>query len=245
MLSADQREEFVRRGLVRLPGAVPADAVTAMRERFWAFLSGERGIHRADRSTWPGGTPRRLQALRRAGAFAAMGSEQVRSAVDDLLGPNGWRQPKHWGLPLVTFPRAAAWAVPTTGWHLDSWGPGHELPGVTVFAFLGAVAERGGGTVVLEASHRLVNDHIAATGTWRPADVRTALTAAHPWLHEVFTGARRADDGAVVGGVRIAVRELTGRAGDIVLMHPRTLHAAAPNTNAEPRMMLVEIIGRT
>ena len=41
-----------------------------------------------------------------------------------------------------------------------------------------------------------------------------------------------------------ALRELTGDAGDVVLMHPRTLHAAAPNTATRPRMMLVEIVGR-
>jgi hypothetical protein len=47
-----------------------------------------------------------------------------------------------------------------------------------------------------------------------------------------------------IDGDRVAVRELTGDAGDVVLMHPRTLHAPAPNAGAEPRMMLVEIVGR-
>ncbi len=241
MLTRDQREEFEQRGLVRLPGAVAVEAVAAMRDRIWAFLS-ERGIDRDRTGTWPSGAPRRLQALRRAGTFAAMGSDAVRAALDDLLGTGGWRPPGKWGLPLVTFPQNAAWTVPTTGWHLDSYGPDHDVPGVTVFAFLGTVAARGGGTVVLEASHRLVNGLIAATGTWRPADVRTALAATHPWLREVWAGRRPADDEAVVGGVRAAVRELTGAAGDVVLMHPRTLHAAASNTGPGPRMMLVEII---
>jgi hypothetical protein len=243
MLTAEQRTEFGERGLLRLPGAVPGDAVARMRERFWAFLS-ERGIDPGRTATWPVEPPRHLQALRRGGTFAAMGSERVRAALADLLGAGGWQEPKDWGLPLVTFPRAAAWTVPTTGWHLDSWGPEHDLPAVTVFVFLGAVAERGGGTAVLEASHRLVNGHIAATGTWRSADVRAALAAAHPWLREVWAGGGRANDEAVVGGVRVVLRELTGAAGDVVLMHSRTLHAAAPNTGAEPRMMLVEIVRR-
>jgi hypothetical protein len=246
MLTPEQRERFEHRGLVRLPGAVEVEAVTAMRNRFWAYLS-ERGIAGDDEGTWPSETPRRLQALRRAGTFAAMGSEPVRAALNELLGTGGWRSPRNWGLPLVTFPNRdpdAAWTVPITGWHLDSYGPDHDVPGVTVFAFLADVAERGGGTVVLEASHRLVNAHIAATGTWRPADVRAALAAAHPWLREVWAGQVRANEEAVVGGVRVVVRELTGGAGDVVLMHPRTLHAAAPNTGTAPRLMLVEIIDR-
>jgi hypothetical protein len=43
---------------------------------------------------------------------------------------------------------------------------------------------------------------------------------------------------------RWRVRELTGQPGDVILMHPRTLHAPAPNALATPRMMLVEIINR-
>jgi ectoine hydroxylase-related dioxygenase (phytanoyl-CoA dioxygenase family) len=115
---------------------------------------------------------------------------------------------------------------------------------VTVFAFLNAVAPRGGGTVVLSGSHRLVNHHIATTGVWRPADVKAALAAAHSWLREVWDGRRRPDDEAVLDGVPAAVRELTGEPGDVVLMHPRTLHTPAPNTAAGPRMMLVEIVQR-
>jgi hypothetical protein len=247
MLTPQQREEFDRRGLVRLPGAVPVDAVAAMRDRFWAFLLAEHRIDRDRVETWTTERPRRLQALRRSGAFAPMASDQVRGALDDLLGAGGWRPPAAWGLPLVTFPAVdpgTTWRVPTTGWHIDSYGPERDLPGVTVFAFLNAVAPRGGGTVVLAASHRLVNHHIATTGVWRPADVKAALAAAHPWLREVWDGGRRPDDEAVLAGVPAAVRELTGEPGDVILMHPRTLHTPAPNTADAPRMMLVEIIGR-
>ncbi len=241
MLTLSQREEFDRHGVLRLPGALPADAVAAMRDRFWEFLSTQRGIDRHRRETWPVGAPRRLQALRRSGAFAGMASDSVRAALDDLLGAGGWQQPDRWGLPLVTFPAPdARWTVPTTGWHLDSFGPEHDLPGVTVFAFLAPVAEHGGGTAVLTGSHRLVNRHVAATGTWRPADVRAALAAAHPWLRDLWAGRSVAAD----AGPGVALCELTGDAGDMVLMHPRTLHAAAPNTAARPRMILVEIVGR-
>ena len=247
MLSPRQRDEFDRLGLLRLPGAVPASAVAAMRNRLWAFLSAEHGIEPGRVETWTTGPTRRLQALRRSGAFAPMVSDQVLRALDDLLGAGGWRPPKAWGQPLVTFPATdpgTVWSVPSTGWHVDSYGPEHELPGVTVFVFLAPVAAAGGGTVVLEGSHRLVNRHIATTGIWRPADVRAALATAYPWLREVWRGRQRPGDEAILDGFRTAVRELTGEPGDTVLMHPRTLHAPAPNTGRSPRMMLVEIINR-
>jgi hypothetical protein len=243
MLSSHQRDEFGRRGLLRLPGAIPAAAVATMRERFWAFLAVEHGLLPDRPETWTIERPRHLQALRRSGAFARMAADPVVAALDDLLEP-GWRRPTTWGLPLVTFPSGAAWRVPTTGWHVDSYGPEHDLPGVTVFAFLAPVAAAGGGTVLIDGSHQLVNRHIATTGRWRPADVRAALAAKHPWLREVWHGGRRPGDEADLGGVRVVLRELTGEPGDVILMHPRTLHAAAPNAGPHPRLMLVEIISR-
>jgi hypothetical protein len=238
VLSPRDRDEFQRTGLLRLPQAVPAADVAAMRDRFWEFLGARFGMAPDRPETWATGTPRHLQALRRSGAFAAMAAPAVRSALDDLLGPGGWAPPQAWGLPLVTFP-GAAWAVPTSGWHVDSYGPEQDLPGVTVFAFLADVAPRGGGTAVLAGSHRLVNRHIATTGGWRPADVKAALYAAHPWLARPDF-----DRPLTVAGGPVELTELTGAPGDVVLMHPRTLHAAAPNAGPAPRMMLVEIVNR-
>ncbi|MEV0715995.1 phytanoyl-CoA dioxygenase family protein [Asanoa sp. NPDC050611] len=235
--------QFDQDGLLLLPGAVPAVDVVAMRARFWAFLAAEHGIREHDEGSWTVERPRRLQALRRSRAFAAMASDQVVDGLDALLGAGAWRRPAAWGLPLVTFP-SQGWRVPGKGWHVDSYGPEHELPGVTVFAFLLPARPRGGGTLVLAGSHRLVNRHIATTGTWRPAQIRAALGAAHPWLREVWQGRGEPGSEAVLDGVPVALRELTGQPGDVVLMHPRTLHVAAPNAGPGPRMMLVEIISR-
>jgi hypothetical protein len=138
MLSPQQRDDFDRHGLLRLPVAIPAGDVTIMSDRCWDFLAARHGVERDRVDTWPAGPARHLQALRRSGAFTPMESGPVRQALDDLLGAGGWQPPKAWGLPLVTFPDA----------------------------------------------------------------------------------------------------------GEVILMHPRTLHAPAPNALATPRMMLVEIVGR-
>jgi hypothetical protein len=250
MLSPSQQETFNHNGLLKLESAVPPAAIATMRDRFWDYLSREHGIDPAHIDTWTVERPRHLRALRRSGGFNLMATQQVCGALDDLLGVAGWQPPTTWGLPLVTFAvPGAQWTVPPTGWHVDSYGPEHDLPGVTVFVFLAPVAERGGGTILLSGSHRLFNRHIATTGTWRPAEVKAALALRHPWLRDVWSNDRRAapiaiDDGAMLDGVHVRVQELTGHAGDVVLMHPRTFHAPAPNGLPVPRMMLVEIVGR-
>ena len=46
-------------------------------------------------------------------------------------------------------------------------------------------------------------------------------------------------------GVPVHVGEMTGRAGDVYVMDPMTLHAMTPNVSDAPRMMLTEwIYGR-
>jgi hypothetical protein len=223
-----------------------------MRDHFWDFLSTRDGIEQDKIETWIVQRPRHLQGLRWSGAFNAMASDEVRHALDDLLDPGGWRPPRAWGLPLVTFPAPdGSWDVPTSGWHIDSYGPDHALPGITVFAFLTAVAPRGGGPIVLPGSHRLFNRHIAITGIWRPADMKSALASQYRWLADLWGEggepgrvARYLEEGSIIDGTHFRVQELTGDPGDVILMHPRTLHATAPNAAAGPRMMLVEIITR-
>jgi hypothetical protein len=253
MLSPGEREEFKRRGVLRLPGAIPGPVVTAMRERIWADLAARHGIARERPGTWTVKRPR-LQALTRSGAFQAVATGTVRAALDDLLGAGQWSPPVAWGRPLVTFPApAGAWDVPTSGWHVDSHGFAHELPGVTVFGYLTAVLSRGGATAVLVGSHHLMRRHLpgAAGDAARPADVKAALAARHPWLGELWSpGAadervcRFLGRDTVIDGVPVRVEELTGAPGDVVLMDSQVLHAATHNCDIEPRMVLLTIVGR-
>jgi hypothetical protein len=258
MSTDHQRDTFERTGLLRLPGAVPAAEAAAMRDGVWEFLARRDGVAPDRPETWTEGIPRHLQPLRRSGLFAGMASAVVRAALDGLLGDGGWREPSSWGQPLVTFPchtsGGTEWTVPAEGWHVDSFGAEPGLPGVTVFVFLVPVAARGGGTVVVPGSHRLVNAQIVA-GRWRSGGLKAALGGESAWLSGLWRprpddprGSRRVarylDEGTVIGGERYRVEELTGMPGDAVLMHPRTLHAPAPNIRETARMMLLEFIWR-
>jgi hypothetical protein len=104
-----------------------------MRNRFCVLLSAQHGIDKDWVGTWTVERPPHLQALKRSGVFAPMGGTTVRQALNDLLGPGSWREPRTWGLPLVSFPvLGARSSVPSAGWHVDSYGPDHDLPGVSV-----------------------------------------------------------------------------------------------------------------
>jgi hypothetical protein len=63
MLPSAQRDEFDRRGILRLPGTIPPAEVTAMRQRLWQHLADTHGIHPDRPQTWPVHPPAQFQQL--------------------------------------------------------------------------------------------------------------------------------------------------------------------------------------
>jgi hypothetical protein len=249
LLSIEQRAEFDQLGFVRLTGAFAARDAKRMQDRIWAELKKHHGIERDAPDTWTIAEPRHLSALSRSGAFAAIDSATVRDAIGDLLGPD-WQWLDYATGLLVTFGVAGAeWSVPSAHWHLDSPASASvSLLALRLLAFVEPVMPGGGGTLVVRGSHRLVADLVTRDGrkeVWHSADIRKALTASHPWLADLTSRhdtsdrvARFMREGAVLDGVSVRVVELTGAAGDAVLVHPWILHTAAPNCNPTPRMMV-------
>jgi hypothetical protein len=245
-VDASQRE-FARRGLLRLPGALPTGDAQQMRNRLWQHLGQTDGALPARPDTWPVRAPAHFQSLTRSGAFDAMASRPVLAAIDGVLGPRGWRAPERWGRPLVTFPQQTPWQLPASGWHLDSTDrPGD--PVLVVFACLAPVRPRGGGTLVVTGSHRLTGVGSRYAGL-RSAHVRDRLAADHPWFRDLLTAGDEPDRTArllgtrcQIGDAKLAIAELTGETGDAFLMHPRLLHAVAPNTRNAPRLMLLQFV---
>lgn len=175
MLSSAQRDEFDRRGILRLPATIPPAEVTAMRQRLWQHLAGTHGIDPDRPETWTVQWPAQFQKLTGTGAFDAMATGQLCAVIDDLLGPGRWERPAHWGRPLVTFPRPGlAWDVPTSDWHLDTQDL--ELTMLVVFAHLARVRHRGGGTLVITGSP---HHQDLRRATPRSAHARSRHTCAH------------------------------------------------------------------
>ena len=125
--------------------------------------------------------------------------------------------------------------------------------GLFVVSFIGPVAPRSGGTLILSGSPRLLIEQERRI----PADQRRGSGAgfwerfhrSHPWLM-ALTGqapspadriAAFMDREAIVDGVPLKVVELTGEPGDMVFCHPVMVHCAAPNRGTRPRFMRIKV----
>jgi hypothetical protein len=252
-LTSSDIRRFERDGYLVVKEAFsPADAL-AMERRWWSELEETRGIRRDDRSTWRQ-TPGNLKAAKRDPIQAKILTKGVRGVLDDLLGKSAWSPPKDWGVTLVTFPEPGAWEVPTRFWHWDNPSEVHlDKPrGLFVVSFISSVAPRGGGTLILSGSPRLLTQQERRI----PADERHAhgtkpwarFHRSDPWLM-ALTGqapspadrtAAFIDRETVVDGVPLRVVELTGEPGDVVFCHPLMVHCAARNRGERPRFMRIK-----
>ncbi len=227
-----------------------------MREAVWNFLGGTHAIDSSDPSSWTTQRPTGFQPLTRSGALNGLWASTVCDVLDELLGGEE-QQDRETVRVLMTFPQPHAWTIPASGWHFDytPLQPMVTLRAAQVFALLSDVGPRGGGTLVLTGSHRLVSRYVAQTGrSPKPRDVKRALGSAHPWLAELWGReasdrpedrvTRFLDQPVVLDGVEVCVTEVTGRAGDVFVMHSDCFHAVASNASSVPRLMSTSLIAR-
>ncbi|WP_293380492.1 phytanoyl-CoA dioxygenase family protein [Phenylobacterium sp.] len=255
-LSPDEVRTFRDGGYLILRGAFAQEDALAMQDEWWAELAETHAILRDDPGTWRP-IPGDLKRAKASPLQQAILTPRVRGVMDDLLGPGEWRRPADWGRTLATFPQPDArperWDVPTGLWHWDSPTAWHRdaLNGLFVVSFIGTVAPRGGGTLILSGSHRL----LARQDAGLAAEVRDTngrarrklFEGSHPWLAALTGLAPSPADriaafmgaGAEIDGVPVRVVELTGEPGDMVVCHPTLVHCGAPNHGAQPRFMRI------
>ena len=156
-----------------------------MRRRVWARLA-RLGVAEDDPATWASADVTGLtEAIKRDRVFAALGSPVVRGAVDDLLRRDAWDPPREWGTILIHFPsQSRPWVLPARSWHTDyGWDRDPEpLFGVKVFAFIAPVRPRGGGTLVITGSHRVVARFAASLPPPGGAGPRALARARIGWI---------------------------------------------------------------
>ena len=251
------KAEFEERGFVRLRGAFSAEAARAMEERTWDSLGRRFGVCPNDPSTWTVPLGLGLQPLRKHAVFRALGGDATFGALDELLGPDRWVRPKHWGQLLVSFPApgAEAWTVPARLWHTDFPYaiPADRLCGVLLFSFISRVPDGHGGTAVVAGSPRVIRGFLEERPHLKRLKMkvaRRALLDSDPWfralLDETEAPGERIDrfvhEEGRVRDVPVRVVELTGEPGVVILGHPWLLHAPAPNCGDHPRFMSVQRI---
>lgn len=249
-LKPKQLEEFERQGVVRLEGLLSADSLRAARDvvlrqlaKLGLWKDGAWRLDAVPRPQWPdhGLKTSKVIGNRHEALAALIADPALRAAVGSLLGGRAYAARGSYKRPqvLFTLPNAKTWTLPD-GWHADSPRlASNESAGVQLFTFLEPVEPRGGGTVVVAGSHRLMNEgrHI------RPKDLVSRLrrevffrdlTLARPSLGGQSAGL----PAGAVDGVPLQVMEITGEPRDAWLMDLRVLHASAPNAGDRPRVML-------
>ena len=252
-LTSTDVARFERDGYIVVRQAFSRADGLAMEARWWSELEEAHNVRRDDRSSW-----RQilgdLKAAKRDPIQARILSERVRGVCDDLLGAARWSPPKDWGRTIVTFPEPGGWEVPTRFWHWDSPRELHvDYPrALFVVVFIGSVAPRSGGTLILSGSPRLLiqqERRAAANQRHDPAAKPwDGFHRSHPWLMALTGhGPSPADRIAafmggetIVEGVPLRVVELTGEPGDMVFCHPLMVHCGAPNRGARPRFMRIK-----
>ena len=252
-LTSSDIQRFERDGYVLVRQAFsPADALS-MEGRWWSELEVAHGIRRDDRSSWRQ-IPGDLKAAKRDPIQARILTGQVRGVFDDLLGMAAWSPPRDWGRAIVTFPEPGAWKVPTRLWHWDNLCEPHidQPRALFVVSFIGSVAPRSGGTLILSGSPRLLVQQErripASQRGGSGASIWERCHRSHPWIM-ALTGqapspadrtAAFMDGETIVEGVPLRVVELTGEPGDMVFCHPVMVHCRAPNRGVRPRFMRIK-----
>ena len=251
VLSAADLETFRRAGFVRLPQAFSPALALTMQGEIWRELEREHGIHRDDRSTWRQ-LPHSPRAAKELPLNDLIAGDRFQGAISDLLGGDDWERPRTWGGFNVFFPQepGTPLAVPTDAWHWDGPPDGR---GLLVFSFYSSVRTRGGGTFLLEGSHRLIERFYASLSPEDRARKhkvhRKMLFRWDPWL-EALTGDPEAENRVErfmartteVRGVPLRVVELTGEPGDAVFCNLGMLHALPVNRSDAPRFLRVKFL---
>jgi hypothetical protein len=252
-LTSSDIQRFERDGYVVVRQAFSRADSLAMERQWWRELEDTHDIRRDDRSSWRQ-IRGDLKAAKRDRLQARILTEPVRGVFDDLLGKGAWPPPRNWGRPLVTFPEPGTWELPTRHWHWDNACELHldHPTALFVVSFIGSVAPRGGGTLILSGSPRLLVQRERRMSAGQQCDSIARrwerFHRSHPWLMEL-TGqapspadriAAFMDGETMVDGVPLRVIELTGEPGDMVFCHPVMVHCVAPNRGARPRFMRIK-----
>ena len=261
MLSQEEKESFVKWGFVKIDALIPNEVVDPIREAvldrlrrhgFW----GEEGWEAPADAEAEKKLRNTIKEISRSSkSLRPILTEQVLSYARDLVSGDEVEMSPPITQFLFTAPRSyvmnhdgrwnGKWEVPRNIWHLDmprsrSIGP----PGPEMFTFLNKVEPKGGGTLILAGSHRLLNDvdYLSSKGVKRKLK-------RHAYFREL-TGkgdgdrSRFLEEIGYIDNVPVKVVELTGDPGDVYFVDLRLLHSLGANTSDQPRMMIAQRMPR-
>jgi hypothetical protein len=141
-------------GFLVVKGAFARDDALTMQSEWWSELADVYDIRRDDQSTWRQ-PARDLRRAKLSPVQATIATPRVRGVIDDLLGPDAWLTPKHWGRVITTFPVGGDWSLPAGLWHWDSPCAWHRdaMNGLWLQSSSGRWRRTAAETLLLAGSH--------------------------------------------------------------------------------------------
>ena len=219
-LTDAQVEHFLERGHVVLPGCFDAEAAAPVVDRAWERL----GVDRDDPTTWDRprvhlSSEQHLDAARFA-PTAHRAACQLLGGEDRVQTPWGWSDGIIANLGVGADRPFDPPSAQVGGWHKDGDFFRHFLDspeqGLLTIVLWTDVLSRGGGTFVATDSVGVVARFLAD----RPEGVLPQELQQTPLVEQCHD-----------------FIELTGRQGDVVLMHPFLLHATSQNVLRTQRLI--------
>jgi hypothetical protein len=226
-LTAAQRESFLSHGFVHLEQVVDLDLVRSWTDQMWIRL----GYDPQDPSTWK---EAKVHMPTLASVPVAQAAPVAAAAIAELCGGEDRILQPNWSDAFIAnfhLGRGKSWVPPgpaADGWHKDGDFFRHFLDSpeqaLLVIVLWSDVLPTGGATFIAPDSipgiARYLADHPEGVS---PQGDGGAYGGAFPFKD-------------IIGSCR-DFREATGRAGDVYLLHPFTLHASSYNALGLPRMI--------
>lgn len=240
----DHTRELYEKGIIKLEGFVASkdaraayDMVLDLAEEHGIYTDGH-WVKSTSRFGYPKPFRNALNGLNGSEEFPNLVGNRLTPLVAAIVGEPVTPLPPGQQI-LFTLPGEGDWSVPSDAWHIDMPKIGEQAsPGLQAFTFLDDVDPKGGATLVIAGSHRLLNNsadlsskelkrHLREEDYFKPLFDPNRPTIVHP---EEALGR--------VGDVELKVLELSGRVGDVYLMDLRVLHTPAQNCSDKARLML-------
>ena len=130
---------------------------------------------------------------------------------------------------------------------MDVPARGSRYSGLRAFLLLDHVESRGGAIVVATGSQRVARRVAREAGDqpMKSGKTKRLLAKTEPWIRDLFTEndptvreQRFLQEGKASDGTPLQVVELTGDAGDVILMDLCALHSISANVRSTPRLMI-------
>ena len=224
-LTLEEVHQFIEQGYLVVREVFSRELAERIIPMVWAELDIDPG----DRSTWASPMVMLKKVLEKP-PFPQIHAERYLGAVDDLCGQGRWHATTgvgHWPILLPGF-ASPPWRPPEGGWHVDVKLDHPRINSAEVgllnIELFTDIEPGGGGTAIRVGSHCYIARILAEAG-------RDGLTTER----ELYLRVENDTD-------HLPVIEVTGQAGDILVMHPFTVHVTSSNTSDHARIAAVKLV---